>query len=107
MDGALLPAVGWSVAACDGAQDGGLGVRAEAGNATTPSATAHAATNARLRRHRTFGWWAIWDGASRDVAPARLDEHPTGAGSSVGTSVRLKSGRSAVRPRPCPLDKRR
>ncbi len=26
----------------------------------------------------------------------------TGAGSSVGTSVRLKSGRSAVRPRPCP-----
>src|SRR3954466_5093620 len=24
------------------------------------------------------------------------------AGSSVGTSVRLKSGRSAVRPRPCP-----
>src|SRR5205807_252653 len=27
----------------------------------------------------------------------------TGAGSSVGTSVRLKSGRSAVRPRPCPL----
>ncbi len=26
------------------------------------------------------------------------------AGSSVGTSVRLKSGRSAVRPRPCPHD---
>jgi hypothetical protein len=28
--------------------------------------------------------------------------HQSGAGSSVGTSVRLKSGRSAVRPRPCP-----
>ena len=27
---------------------------------------------------------------------------PAWAGSSVGTSVRLKSGRSAVRPRPCP-----
>src|SRR3954447_12193832 len=27
------------------------------------------------------------------------------AGSSVGTSVRLKSGRSAVRPRPCPRAK--
>jgi hypothetical protein len=27
---------------------------------------------------------------------------PSRAGSSVGTSVRLKSGRSAVRPRPCP-----
>src|SRR5688572_1254353 len=27
---------------------------------------------------------------------------PAGAGSSVGTSARLKSERSAVRPRPCP-----
>ena len=29
-------------------------------------------------------------------------EHRRGAGSSVGTSARLKSERSAVRPRPCP-----
>jgi hypothetical protein len=29
--------------------------------------------------------------------------HPTGAGSSAGTSIRLKSGGSAVRSRPCPL----
>ena len=35
------------------------------------------------------------------TAPGRTRVRPR-AGSSVGTSVRLKIGRSAVRPRPCP-----
>src|SRR3954470_16507643 len=60
------------------------------------------ATSTHVRPRCTLGWSAIWHTASRDVAPLDSSGSLTGAGSSVGTSVRLKSGRSAVRPRPCP-----
>jgi hypothetical protein len=39
-------------------------------------------------------------GTAQPLFPGHRER--AGAGSSVGTSVRLKSGRSAVRPRPCP-----
>src|SRR3954447_14284951 len=92
--GALLPAVGWSLAAWDGPHLGGAAGFADAGRARHAVASPATARSARVRPRCTLGWWAIWDSASRDVAPLDSCGSLTGAGSSVGTSVRLKSGRS-------------
>jgi hypothetical protein len=48
------------------------------------------------------GRWRSSTEPIRDGRHACCRVSPAWAGSSVGTSVRLKSGRSAVRPRPCP-----
>ena len=68
-------------------------------------------SNPCYRRERAGSWAARrWgpDCRIRVMETIRSQRNDSGmvsaarAGSSVGTSVRLKSGRSAVRPRPCP-----